>query len=74
MALKEVLVYKSVFQRVWKRIPVGLVEVYLGGTEEYQWDWWKCTWEVQWKVGKVVLVILRWPERKMGHPYLLVFK
>jgi hypothetical protein len=40
----------------------------------YQWDWWKCTWEVRWKVGKVVLVILRWPERKMGHRYLLVLK
>ncbi len=53
---------------------MGLVEVYLGGTEEYQWDRWKCTWEVRWKVGKVVLVILRWPERKMGHPYLFVLK
>ena len=57
---------KSVVQKV--------LEMYLGGTEKYQWDWWRCTWEVRWKVGKVVLVILRWPERKMGHPYLLVSK
>ncbi len=39
MALKEVLVYKSVFQRVWKRKPVGLEEMYLGGTVE---SWKSC--------------------------------
>jgi hypothetical protein len=53
MALKKVLVYESVFQRVWKIIPVGLVEVYLGGMEEYHWNWWKCIWEVWCKVGNV---------------------
>ena len=39
MALKEVLVYKSVFQKVWKRKPVGLEEMYLGGTVE---SWKSC--------------------------------
>ena len=39
MELKEVLVYKSVFQRVWKRKPVGLEEKYLGGMVE---SWKSC--------------------------------
>ena len=30
-----------------------VLEEYLGGTEKYQWDWWRCTWEVRWKVESV---------------------
>ena len=44
---------KEFFQRVWKRIPVGLVEKYLGGTVE---SWKSCFGH------------MRWPRRKNGSP------